>query len=37
MHEVKTDAYQVFARMLQSGHPPDDWDALIVVTKVETR
>lgn len=25
----KTDAYRVFEKMLKSGHPPDDWDALI--------
>lgn len=26
----KTDAYKVFARMLESGHPPDDWEALAI-------
>lgn len=25
----KTDAYAVFHRMLDSGNPPDDWDALV--------
>jgi len=25
----RTDAYTTFARMLKSGHPPDDWDALV--------
>jgi toxin YhaV len=35
-YNSKTDAYQVFARMLQSGNPPDDWDALIAATKLET-
>jgi toxin YhaV len=34
-YDSKTDAYQVFARMLQSGNPPDDWDALIAATKLE--
>lgn len=25
----RTDAYAVFAKMLKSGNPPDDWDALL--------
>lgn len=25
----RTDAYAVFARMLEAGNPPDDWDALV--------
>ena len=25
---AKTDPYVVFQKMLKSGHPPDDWDAL---------
>lgn len=25
----KTDAYKVFAKMLKSGNPPDDWEALL--------
>ncbi len=25
----KTDAYRVFEKMLNSGHPPDDWDSLL--------
>ena len=25
----RTDAYAVFARMLNTGNPPDDWDALL--------
>jgi toxin YhaV len=25
----KTDAYQVFKKMLENDHPPDDWDALL--------
>ncbi|WP_395225411.1 type II toxin-antitoxin system YhaV family toxin, partial [Escherichia coli] len=24
----KTDAYTVFSKMLQRGHPPADWDTL---------
>jgi toxin YhaV len=35
-YDSKTDAYQVFARMLQSGNPPDDWEDLIAATKLET-
>jgi len=25
----KTDAYVVFSKMLNSGHPPDDWETLL--------
>lgn len=28
-YESKSDAYKVFAKMLMSGNPPDDWDALL--------
>lgn len=28
-YDSKTDAYQVFKRMLDSGHPPGDWDQLL--------
>lgn len=28
-YESNDDAYRVFSRMLESGHPPDDWDALV--------
>jgi toxin YhaV len=31
-YDSKTDAYQVFARMLQSGSPPDDWEGLLAAT-----
>jgi toxin YhaV len=34
-YDSKTDAYQVFARMLQSGNPPDDWEDLLAATKLE--
>ncbi len=27
-HESADDAYRVFRRMLESGHPPEDWNAL---------
>lgn len=28
-YESSGDAYRVFRRMLESGHPPDDWDRLL--------
>ena len=28
-YERKNDAYKVFSKMLASGNPPDDWDALL--------
>lgn len=28
-YESKNDAYKIFAKMLTSGNPPDDWDALL--------
>jgi len=28
-YDSKTDAYAVFARMLATGNPPNDWEALI--------
>ncbi|MDN5753014.1 MAG: type II toxin-antitoxin system YhaV family toxin [Nitrosospira sp.] len=27
-YESSDDAYRVFRKMLESGHPPDDWDRL---------
>ncbi len=30
---AKTDPYVVFQKMLKSGHPPDDWDALLAAGK----
>lgn len=32
-YESKTDAYKVFAKMLKSGHPPDNWNDLLKETK----
>lgn len=29
----KTDAYRVFEKMLNSGHPPDDWSQLLKEAK----
>ena len=28
-YESSTDAYRTFRKMLDSGNPPDDWDALL--------
>lgn len=28
-YESDTDAYRMFRKMLKSGNPPDDWDALV--------
>lgn len=35
-YESNTDAYRVFKKMLDSGHPPDDWNALLKEAKDET-
>jgi toxin YhaV len=35
-YDSKTDAYQVFQKMLESGHPPDDWHDLVTEAKGET-
>ena len=32
----KTDAYRVFERMLASGRPPNDWNALLAQSKAES-
>ncbi len=29
-YESSDDAYRVFRKMIESGHPPNDWDALLV-------
>lgn len=31
------DAYRVFRKMLQSGHPPDDWEQLLAAARAESR
>jgi toxin YhaV len=28
-YESGDDAYRVFRKMLESGHPPDDWEQLL--------
>ncbi len=35
-YESNTDAYRVFKKMLESGCPPDDWNALLKEVKDET-
>ena len=32
--ESSDDAYRVFRKMLESGHPPDDWDQLLSQAKL---
>lgn len=34
-YESSNDAYRVFRKMLESGHPPDDWDQLLVEARSE--
>jgi toxin YhaV len=34
-YESADDAYRVFRKMLATGHPPDDWNALLAQTKKE--
>ena len=31
----KSDPYAVFQRMLERGHPPDDWAALLSASKID--
>ena len=34
-YESSDDAYRVFRRMLESGHPPDDWNQLLTEARAE--
>ena len=34
-YESSGDAYRVFRRMLESGHPPDDWSQLLAEARTE--
>lgn len=34
-YESKSDAYRVFKKMLDDGHPPDDWDTLLAETQAK--
>lgn len=33
--ESSNDAYRVFRKMLESGHPPDDWNQLLAEARAE--
>jgi toxin YhaV len=33
-YESSDDAYRVFGKMLESGHPPDDWNQLLSAVMV---
>lgn len=35
-YERSDDAYRVFRKMLERGHPPDDWERLLAQAKRET-
>lgn len=35
-YESSDDAYRVFRKMLESGHPPDDWDRLLTEARIES-
>ena len=35
-YSSSTDAYQVFKKMLENNHPPDNWSNLLESTKSET-
>lgn len=34
-YESSDDAYRVFRKMLESGHPPDDWNQLLAEARTE--
>ena len=34
-YESSDDAYRVFRKMLESGHPPEDWESLLAQAKRE--
>jgi len=34
-YESSDDAYRVFSKMLESGHPPDDWVQLLAEARIE--
>jgi toxin YhaV len=35
VYDGSDDAYRVFRRMLESGHPPDDWNQLLAEARAE--
>ena len=36
-YESSDDAYRVFRKMLESGHPPDDWNQLLAEAQKESQ
>lgn len=36
-YDSKTDAYQVFGKMLDNGNPPDNWKKLLEAAQAEVR
>lgn len=36
-YESNEDAYRVFRKMLEAGHPPDDWNQLLSEAQAERR
>jgi toxin YhaV len=36
-YESSDDAYRVFRKMLESGHPPDDWSQLLAEVRAEVQ
>lgn len=36
-YESSDDAYRVFRKMLEGGHPPDDWDQLLIKAQKESQ
>jgi len=34
-YEGSDDAYRVFRKMLESGHPPEDWSQLLAQARAE--
>lgn len=35
-YESKDDAYRVFSKMLKQGHPPDNWEKLVMEAKMSS-
>lgn len=35
-YESSDDAYRVFRKMLENGHPPDDWNQLLTEARAES-
>lgn len=36
-YQSSDDAYRVFRKMLESGHPPEDWDGLLAQARAQGR